>query len=61
MTTLAVISKPIRKGMSVWTFIQEDDRYFASNGKRSINVVDINELRGLYTRMVGYGYSCVSF
>ena len=61
MQTLATVAKPIRKGSSVWDFIKDNDTYFATNGKRTINVIDINELRGLYSRMIGYGYSNVSF
>ena len=65
MTTLAVLAKPIRKGTSVWTFGfegQEDvASFFASNGAKRIDVADRDELRGLYRRMIAYGYGPVSF
>ena len=61
MTTLAVLAKPIRKGTSVWTFAFTDEAYFASNGDKRINCADRDELRGLYRRMIGYGYGPVTF
>ena len=68
MTTLAVLAKPIRKGTSVWTFgfngeegAKDLPSYFASNGHKRINCADRDELRGLYRRMIGYGYGPVAF
>ena len=61
MTTLAVLAKPIRKGTSVWTFTLSGEDYFASNGDKRINCADRDELRGLYRRMIGYGYGPVTF
>ena len=61
MTTVALLAKPIKKGTSVWTFALDGEDYFASNGDKRIDCVSRDELRGLYRRMVGYGYGPVAF
>jgi len=57
MTVLAELTKDFMNVTSAWRFCQRDDRYFAINqvGKR-ISCKDVNDLRRLYKRMLGYGY-----
>ena len=57
MKILAELTKDFRSITSAWQFCQRDDRFFAINqvGKR-INCRDLDDLRRLYKRMLGYGY-----
>lgn len=65
MTILATLVKPVRKGTSVWNFMGQDGNatsYCAQNQDgKLIKCSSRDELRGLYQRMLAYGYGPVAF
>jgi len=60
MTIFATLVKPVRKGTSVWNFLGQDgvaNSYCAQNQDgKLIHCDSLDELRGLYQRMLKYGY-----
>lgn len=59
MTTLAVVSKLTKQGLSVWRFVEcEDGSYFAFGGVKPAckQFNSIDELRNCYKSWVKYGY-----
>lgn len=65
MTILATLVKPVRKGTSVWNFLAQDgvaNSYCAHNQHgKLIHCSSLDELRGLYQRMLKYGYGPSAF
>jgi len=65
MTILATLVKPVRKGTSVWNFLAQDgiaNSYCAHNQDgKLIHCSSLDELRGLYQRMLKYGYGPSAF
>ena len=55
---VATLRKPVRRGWSTWDFIRVDEtKCFARKTTgRVIKCRDIDDMRQLYRRMVGYGY-----
>ena len=65
MTIFATLVKPVRKGTSIWNFLGQDgvaNSYFAQNQDgKLIHCESLDELRGLYQRMLKYGYGPSAF
>ena len=65
MTIFATLVKPVRKGTSVWNFLGQDgvaNSYCAENQDgKLIHCESLDELRGLYQRMLKYGYGPSAF
>ncbi len=59
MTTLAVVSKLTKQGLSVWRFVQcEDGSFFAFGGVKPAckQFTSIEDMRACYKNWCKYGY-----
>jgi len=58
MNIKCTLEKTTKNGVSTWYFVETNTSFFGVNNEgKSIICRDVDEMRGLYRRMVGYGYT----
>ena len=54
---LAKLERPTKRGLSIWSFIQEDEVFYAINNfDKRVSCSGKEDMRRFYKRMLSYGF-----